>query len=99
MYWLQFSIIGSKFYGVIAILKTWHLHVKRYEIDSLTKVYYLFTSCCHTLGSGRTLGPSIYELMRIAQKYMSGRIVEGLIAKTISFWEKEQRSTEKEMEG
>ena len=55
-YWLQFSITGSKFCGFIANLKTWNLHVKRYEIDSLIEVYYLSTSC---YGNGHVLDPSI----------------------------------------
>ena len=33
---IQFSITGSIFCGFIAILKTWHLHVKRYEDDKLS---------------------------------------------------------------
>ena len=44
------------FCGSIAILKTWHLHVKRYEIVSLTEVYYSVTSC-H--GSGHVMDPTI----------------------------------------
>ena len=31
LHWLQFSITGSIFCGFRAILKTWHLHVKRYD--------------------------------------------------------------------
>ena len=55
-YWLQLGITGSKFGGFILILKTCHLHVKRYKIDFLTEVYYLFTSC---YGSGHMLDPSM----------------------------------------
>ena len=53
-YWLQHSATGSKCCGTTAILTTW------YEIDSLTEVYYLFTSC-H--GSGHMLDPSIVSLV------------------------------------
>ena len=55
-YWLQLSITGSKLCGFKAILKTWQLHVKRYEIDTSTEVCYWFTSY---YGSGNMLDSSI----------------------------------------
>ena len=55
-YWLQFSITGSTFCGFIAILQTWHLHVKRYKIDSPTDVCYSFPSF---YGNGHMLDPTI----------------------------------------
>ena len=61
-------ITGSKCCGFIAILKTLHLHVKRYKIDSLSEVYYFFT-CCN--GRGHMMDPTIADLLSMSNDLTS----------------------------
>ena len=64
----------------IVILKTWHWHVKRYEIDSPSEVYYSFPTC---YGSVHMLDPSFLpsrsseKLLREKDQQISELLMEG----------------------